>query len=188
MEVLERARRLHTVVDVVRNAFFAQQVVFEPGIAAALGRGNDPLRKGRNENRCSRCEQEGRSRQDAWLSDRETAPVKAARVAEDHGAARSGEGAHLIGRNAPGNLIFRDSAVVHWPPGAYVVEASARLTARDVLERSGVLVDIRQVEERLEQVTIVEVEVPGLRGDSLGIRRLRDRVPQVDVRKLRPQP
>ena len=70
-------------------------------------------------------------------------------------------------------------------PGVGV--ASSGRASGDVLERPRACVDVHEVEERLQEVLVVEVTVPALRGDPVGVRGLRHRVPEVDVLELRPQ-
>jgi hypothetical protein len=68
-----------------------------------------------------------------------------------------------------------------------VVELAARSAARDVFEWTGLLVDVDEVEERLEQMAVVEVAVPALRGAAV-VSSDRGRVPDVEVLELRPHP
>ena len=48
------------------------------------------------------------------------------------------------------------------------------------------LVDVDEVQEHLQQVLVVVVAMPALRGDALRLGGLRHRVPDVDVLELRP--
>ena len=47
--------------------------------------------------------------------------------------------------------------------------------------------DVGEVHERLQEVLVVEVDVPVLRGDALVVAGCWRRVPEVDVRELRPE-
>jgi hypothetical protein len=67
------------------------------------------------------------------------------------------------------------------------VRAAGRAT-RDVLERAVALVDVDEVEERLHQTPVVEVPVPALGRDAIGVLGLGDGIPEVDVLELRPEP
>src|SRR5438034_7267760 len=111
--------------------------------------------------------------------------MESARVAEDERA---------LGRckcdrpaiDAVGELVLRRIVVAERAPGPERVQLSARRTPRHVFEGPGLLVDVDEVEERLEQVAIVEVTVPALR--RLAVLDARRRcVPDVDVLELRPE-
>ncbi len=49
------------------------------------------------------------------------------------------------------------------------------------------LVDVDEVQKCFQQVLVVEVPVPPLRGLTVGVHRLRNRVPNVDVLEFRPE-
>ena len=59
--------------------------------------------------------------------------------------------------------------------------------SRHVFERPVPCIHVDEVEEHLQEVLVVEVAVPALRRDPVGIRGLRHRVPHVDVLELRPE-
>ena len=112
--------------------------------------------------------------------------MKAARVAEDDRSPRGGERPNCFVRNTALHDLLGHAAVPHRPPRTHVVMRPSGLTARHILERAGFLVDVVEVEERLQQMLVVEVVMPELRRDAVCLGRLRHRVPEVDVRKLRP--
>ena len=114
--------------------------------------------------------------------------MEAARVAQDERALGPGERRDLLGRHAPRHVFVGNAAVAHRHPRPYRVVTSAGLAARHVLEWAVAHVDVREVDERLQEVLVVEVDVPVLRCDALVRGRLLGRVPEVDVRELRPEP
>ena len=96
------------------------------------------------------------------------------------------ERANCFVRNTALHDLLGHTAVPHRPPRTHGVMRPSGLTARHILERAGFLVDVVQVEERLQQMPVVEVVMPELGGDALCLGRLRHGVPEVDVRQLRP--
>src|SRR4051794_41223046 len=83
-------------------------------------------------------------------------------VAEDQRALRRDE-ADRPAVDALRQLVLRRVVLAERPPGPELVELAARGAARHVLERAGLLVDVDEVEERLQEVAVVEVAVPALR-------------------------
>src|SRR5205085_11086984 len=66
-------------------------------------------------------------------------------------------------------------------PGPEVAVAPAGGASGHVLERPGLLVDVREVDEDLGDVLVPWVPVPLLRLDALRRSRIGDRVPVVEV-------
>ena len=82
----------------------------------------------------------------------------------------------------------RRAGIAQRPPGPGVARSVRRAgcpaRTRTARARSSTS---DEVEERLQEVLVVEVAVPALRRDAVGVRRLRHRVPEVDVLELRPE-
>ena len=74
----------------------------------------------------------------------------------------------------------------HRIPGIELGQLSAAGGAGDELERAGACIDVDEVQERLQQITVIEVPMPVLRLDAIGRRRDGHGVPEVDVLELRP--
>ena len=129
----------------------------------------------------------GGGHEDAWPCGCEAAPVQAARVAEDHRPLVAREADDLVRRHASLDVLVGHPAVAHRHPRPHRVMAPAGLARRDVLERPVVGADVGQVDERLEQVLVVEVDMPVLRRHALVRLGLLRRVPEVDVGELRPE-
>src|SRR5205823_1372410 len=111
--------------------------------------------------------------------------VEPARIAEDERSFRSREcDGTAVDQRAElflGRIIFPE-----WTPRPELVELTSRCTTRDVFERPRLLVDIDEVEERLQEVAIVEVAMPALRRTAICLVRRRC-VPEVDVFELLPK-
>src|SRR5262249_44964551 len=124
-------------------------------------------------------------REHTRLARRETAAMEARGVAEDERPLPRCERDSAI-VDALCKLVLRRIVVPERAPRPEGVELAARCASRHVFEGPGLLVDVDEVDERLEEVPIVEVAVPALRRLPflLGSRR---RVPEVDVLKLRPE-
>src|SRR5204862_6718798 len=122
----------------------------------------------------------------AGLAACEAAAMKAGRVAEDERALRRGERPRTA-VDPLGQLVLRRIVLAERPPRPELVELAAGSAARDVLERAGLLVDVDEVEEGLQEMAVVEVAVPALRRPTL-LLACRRRVPDVHVLELRPHP
>src|SRR6266542_6561779 len=126
----------------------------------------------------------GEGREHAGLLGREAAAVEAARVAEDDRPLGPGERHGPIG-DLLGELVFGWIVLAERAPGPEPLELSTRRRAGHVLERPGALVDVDEVDERLDQAPVVEVPVPALRYLALPVF-CRRRVPEVEVLELGP--
>src|SRR5206468_12500251 len=102
----------------------------------------------------------------ARLGLREPAAVKAGCVAEDDRSLRRREG-HRAFSSLLCELVFGWIVVAERSPGPETVQVAPRSAARHVLERPGVLVNVDHVQERLEQMPVVEVSMPALRRFAL---------------------
>src|SRR5262249_2536487 len=119
----------------------------------------------------------GEGREAARLAARNPAAVEAARVAEDDRPLWCGErdGATV---DLLRELVLRRIIVAERTPRPERIELAAGRTPRHVLEWTRLLVDVDEIEERLQEVAVVEVPVPALRGLPLVLFGWR-RVPHV---------
>src|SRR5689334_4732173 len=113
--------------------------------------------------------------------------MKAGGVAEDERGLRARE-RDRAAVDALGELVVRRIVVAERAPGPELLQLSARRAPRHVFERARLLVDVDEIDERLQEMPIVEVSVPALRGAPLAVATGGRRVPEVDVLELRPHP
>ena len=64
-------------------------------------------------------------------------------------------------------LVVGRIVVAERAPRPEVVKLAAGCGSRDIFERAGVLVDVDEVEKRLQQVAVVEIAMPALGGAAL---------------------
>src|SRR5439155_12702273 len=106
------------------------------------------------------------------------------RVAEDERPLRRGErdGAPVdpLGKLVVGRVVLTEGT-----PRPELVELASGSATRDVFEGPPTVVDVDEVEERLQKMAVVEVAVPALRRTTFFCIG-RWRVPDVDILELRP--
>src|SRR5204862_6640043 len=98
----------------------------------------------------------------------EAPAVEAGRVAEDERSLRRSERQRATG-DVLRELFVRRVVLAQGTPRPQPVELAARRAARHVLERPGLVVDVDEVEEGLQQVPVVEVPVPRLRRAAFAV-------------------
>src|SRR5580765_8735852 len=92
--------------------------------------------------------------------------MEPARVAEDDRPLGCGERLDRLGRDALRQLVLWGIALAERAPGPCVRVGAASGAAGDVLERARSLVDVDEIEKRLQQLAVVVVAVPTLRSEE----------------------